>query len=115
MFRANLEEIGAASEAYGTHSFRRGGCQWLATDLHKSLTEICQWGGWSLELSPNVIMRYLYSPNDDPASPREDFLNLHLQRHSEPQSGFFISYPVLYTSNMSMNTYLPNDSQHFTW
>jgi len=33
MFRNNLLDIGIDRVAYGTHSFQRGGCQWLAVDL----------------------------------------------------------------------------------
>jgi hypothetical protein len=33
-FRKNLCYIGVDPQPYGTHSFRRGGCQYLAMVLH---------------------------------------------------------------------------------
>ncbi|KAK7013549.1 hypothetical protein R3P38DRAFT_3322519 [Favolaschia claudopus] len=50
MFRNNLLDIGTDSAPYGTHSFRRGGCQWL----------------YSI---------YLISYAVEPAERREDYMN----------------------------------------
>ncbi|KAF9026372.1 hypothetical protein BDZ89DRAFT_952957 [Hymenopellis radicata] len=61
--------------AYGTHSFRRGGCQWLSSDLRWPLRQICEYGGWSMEFSHLTIVKYLISWNDDPLLPRSDFFN----------------------------------------
>ncbi|KAH9020488.1 DNA breaking-rejoining enzyme [Lactarius hengduanensis] len=77
MFRNNLIDIGVDPAAYGTHSFRRGGCQWLASDLRWPLQWICEWGGWSTEFTHLTIVKYLISWNDDPSQPWEDFFNLN--------------------------------------
>ena len=75
MFRNNLLDIGIDPIAYGTHSFRRGGCQYLAAERRWTLRRICEWGGWSTEFSNLTIVRYLISWNDDPTERREDFFN----------------------------------------
>ncbi|KAG7087150.1 hypothetical protein E1B28_013130 [Marasmius oreades] len=74
-FRHNLLDIGIDPAPYGTHSFRRGGCQWLSADLRWPYIKICQWGGWSTELTNATIVKYLVSWNDDPMYPREDFFD----------------------------------------
>ncbi|KAF8992310.1 hypothetical protein BDZ89DRAFT_973503 [Hymenopellis radicata] len=75
-FRNNLVDIHVDDVyAYGTHSFRRGGCQWLASDLRWPLRQICAYGGWSMEFSHLTIVKYLISWNDDPLLPRSDFFN----------------------------------------
>lgn len=78
MFRNNLIDIGIDPAPYGTHSFRRGGCQWLATDRRWVLKKICEWGGWSTEFTHLTIVKYLISWNDDPLLPREDYFNFNL-------------------------------------
>ncbi|KAJ7807125.1 DNA breaking-rejoining enzyme [Mycena olivaceomarginata] len=60
---------------YGTHSFRRGGCQWLYTCCRWGLIRICDWGGWSTEFSSLTIVKYLISYVDDPSERREDYMN----------------------------------------
>ncbi|KAH9161104.1 hypothetical protein EDB89DRAFT_1914099 [Lactarius sanguifluus] len=77
MFRNNLIDIGVDPVAYGTHSFRRGGCQWLASDLWWPLQWICEWGGWSTEFTHLTIVKYLISWNNDPSQNWEDFFNLN--------------------------------------
>lgn len=62
---------------YGTHSFRRGGCQWLYSEKRWGLRKICNWGGWSLAFDNMTIVRYLFSWNDDPVNRREEFMNPH--------------------------------------
>ncbi|KAH9003271.1 hypothetical protein EDB86DRAFT_3062790 [Lactarius hatsudake] len=52
----NLIDIGVDPVAYGTHSFRCGGCQWW----------ICEWGGWSTEFTHLTIVKT-----------REDFFDLN--------------------------------------
>ncbi|KIK62864.1 hypothetical protein GYMLUDRAFT_72567 [Collybiopsis luxurians FD-317 M1] len=76
-FRMNLLDIGIDPAPYGTHSFCRGGCQWLATDLRWTIRKICEWGGWSTDFSYMTIVKYLISWNDDPRERREDFFNMH--------------------------------------
>ncbi|KAJ3924996.1 MAG: hypothetical protein NXY57DRAFT_1051762 [Lentinula lateritia] len=61
MFRNNLIDIGTDYFPYGTHSFRRGGCQWF----------------WSQEFTHLTIVKYLISWNDNPAVNRYDFFNMH--------------------------------------
>ncbi|THU99899.1 DNA breaking-rejoining enzyme [Dendrothele bispora CBS 962.96] len=75
-FRHNLLDIGVDPTTYGTHSFRRGGCQWLSVDMRWPLRKICEWGGWSTDFNHLTIVKYLISWNDDPRTRREDFFNL---------------------------------------
>ena len=75
MFRNNLLDIGVDPTPYGTHSFRRGGCQWMSVDLRWHLREICEWGGWSTEFTHLTIVKYLISWNDTPSQGREHFFN----------------------------------------
>ncbi|KAJ7050799.1 hypothetical protein C8F01DRAFT_1000095, partial [Mycena amicta] len=74
-FRHNLIDVGVDPYPYGTHSFRRGGCQYLATYCRWPLRRICDWGGWSMELTNLTIVKYLISWNDNPTERREDFMN----------------------------------------
>ncbi|KAF8177438.1 hypothetical protein BJ912DRAFT_856915, partial [Pholiota molesta] len=75
MFRNNLLDIGIDPTPYGTHSFRRGGCQYLSADRRWGIRRICEWGGWSAEFTSLTIVRYLISWNDDPREKREDFFD----------------------------------------
>lgn len=75
IFRNNLLDIGIHPSPYGTHSFRRGGCQWLASVRRWTLRRICDWGGWSTEFSSLTIVKYLISWNDDPTETRDNFFN----------------------------------------
>jgi len=75
IFRHNLLDIGIHPSPYGTHSFRRGGCQWLASVRRWKLRRICDWGGWSTEFSSLTIVKYLISWNDDPTETRDNFFN----------------------------------------
>ncbi len=47
----------------GTHSFRRGGCQFFNLHCNWSLKQIAMWGGWSVkrgeEMNFSVVCRYL--------------------------------------------------------
>ncbi|KAE9382833.1 hypothetical protein BT96DRAFT_845011, partial [Gymnopus androsaceus JB14] len=76
-FRNNLLDIGIDPSPYGTHSFRRGGCQWLSVDLRWPIRKICEWGGWSTDFSYMTIVKYLISWNDDPRQPRESFFDMN--------------------------------------
>lgn len=75
LFRNNLLDVGIDPYPYGTHSFRRGGCQFLASVLRWPLRRICDWGGWSSEFTSLTIVKYLISWNDDPTERREDLLD----------------------------------------
>ncbi|KAF8899905.1 hypothetical protein CPB84DRAFT_1779667 [Gymnopilus junonius] len=75
LFRNNLLDIGVDPIPYGTHSFRRGGCQYLSSVRRWSLRQLCDWGGWSTEFSNLTIVRYLISWNDDPTDMQEDYFN----------------------------------------
>ncbi|KAG2130843.1 uncharacterized protein EDB93DRAFT_68515 [Suillus bovinus] len=79
LFRNNLLDIGIDPAPYGTHSFRRGGCQYLHVERRWHLRRICEWGGWSTEFTNMTIVKYLISSNDDPAEPREHFFNPNQQ------------------------------------
>ncbi|KAG2124082.1 DNA breaking-rejoining enzyme [Suillus cothurnatus] len=74
LFRNNLLDINIDPAPYGTHSFHRGGCQYLHVERHWNL-RICEWGGWSTEFTNMTIVKYLISSNDDPAEPREHFFD----------------------------------------
>ncbi|KAF9522567.1 hypothetical protein CPB83DRAFT_95005 [Crepidotus variabilis] len=75
VLRNNLIDIGINPAPYGTHSFRRGGCQYLYSTRRWGLRKICEWGGWSTEFSNMTIVKYLISWNDDPSQAREDFFD----------------------------------------
>ncbi|KAJ3975260.1 DNA breaking-rejoining enzyme [Lentinula raphanica] len=76
MFRNNLLDIGVDYLPYGTHSFCRGGCQWLSVERRWPLRQICEWGGWSQEFTHLTIVKYLISWNDNPHVDRDDFFNM---------------------------------------
>ncbi|KAJ4497487.1 hypothetical protein C8R41DRAFT_894648 [Lentinula lateritia] len=76
MFRNNLLDIGLDFIPYRTHSFRRGGCQWLSVERRWPLHQICEWGGWSQEFTHLTIVKYLISWNDNPHVDRDDFFNM---------------------------------------
>src|SRR5437667_8695888 len=46
-FRNNLIDLGEDPTPYGTHSFRRGGCQYLCSERRWDIRKLCDWGGWS--------------------------------------------------------------------
>ncbi|KAJ3003144.1 hypothetical protein NUW54_g5454 [Trametes sanguinea] len=75
-FRNNMLDIGIDPRPYGTHSFRRGGCQYLAKELRWPIRTICEWGGWAENFdNPGTIFRYLLSWVDTPAANRQDLFN----------------------------------------
>ncbi|PBK94423.1 hypothetical protein ARMGADRAFT_1045761 [Armillaria gallica] len=67
--------IGLDPYVYGTHSFCRGGCQWLSVHLRWGLHQICEWGGWSAEFTHLTIVKYLISWNDTPMLRRDQFFD----------------------------------------
>ncbi|KAF8906281.1 hypothetical protein CPB84DRAFT_1675966 [Gymnopilus junonius] len=78
-FRNNLIDICVEPSPYGTHSFRRGGCQYFASLRRWKLRRICEWGGWSTEFSSMTIVKYLISWNDEPEESRDNFLDPDLE------------------------------------
>ncbi|KAJ7023433.1 hypothetical protein C8F04DRAFT_1271362 [Mycena alexandri] len=61
----DLQRLGYASWAlYGTHSFRRGGCQYRIKVKKWSADMVAAWGGWS-QVEAVTMFRYFYSPNDN--------------------------------------------------
>ncbi|KAK0223279.1 DNA breaking-rejoining enzyme, partial [Armillaria fumosa] len=76
LFRNNLCDLGEPPYAYGTHSFRHGGCQWLSVDLRWSIRQICEWGGWSTDFMHLTIVKYLISWNDAATLRRDEFFKL---------------------------------------
>ncbi|RDX40411.1 hypothetical protein OH76DRAFT_1490092 [Lentinus brumalis] len=74
-FRNNLLDVGIDPRPYGTHSFRRGGCQYLAMVLRWPIRNICTWGGWSENFNSGTIFKYLLSWTDAPLIDREDYMN----------------------------------------
>ncbi|KAH9928484.1 uncharacterized protein BXZ73DRAFT_48397 [Epithele typhae] len=74
-FRQNMEEIDINPMPYGTHSFRRGGCQYLALVRRWNIRDVCVWGGWSdYKNNPSTLFRYLSSRMDNTVQ-RHDFFN----------------------------------------
>ena len=65
-FRNNLLDVGIDPRPYGTHSFRRGGCQYLAMVLRWPIRNTCTWGGWSENFNSGTIFKYLLSWTDAP-------------------------------------------------
>jgi hypothetical protein len=75
-FRNNLLDIRVDPRPYGTHSFRREGCQYLHVVLKWSFRQICNWGGWTDDFdNPGTIFKYLLSWNDNPDEEREHYMN----------------------------------------
>ncbi len=68
-----FQDIGINGEAFGTHSFRRGGCQFYATYHNWNLINIALWGGWSLSLNLRVIIQYLQA-DQDPLGEKDLFI-----------------------------------------
>ncbi|KAI0656203.1 hypothetical protein C8Q70DRAFT_1046854 [Cubamyces menziesii] len=75
-FRNNMVDINIDPRPYGMHSFRRGGCQYLAIVLRWPIRNICEWGGWAENFdNPGTIFRYLLSWVDSPTMDRKDYFN----------------------------------------
>ena len=75
-FEADLRSIGYSKwYLYGTHSFRRGGCQYWHhyANPRWTLRQLCAWGGWSLEFDNMTIVRYLMGENDGSDELRENY------------------------------------------
>jgi integrase len=64
-----FEKIGVDTSCIGTHSFRRGGCQFFNLHCNWPLKMIAMWGGWSMkageEMNMSVICRYLQDYHDE--------------------------------------------------
>src|SRR5262249_42888917 len=66
-FESDLRELGYAKwYLYGTHSFRRGGCQYWCHHAYPrwDIKQLCSWGGWSVEFDNVTIIRYMIGSND---------------------------------------------------
>ncbi|OQN95707.1 hypothetical protein B0A48_18455 [Cryoendolithus antarcticus] len=74
-FRNNLLDINEDPTAFGMHSFRRGGVQYLCSEKRWDIRKLCDWGGRSRDFDNLTIVRYLLGVNDNPVRQREDFLN----------------------------------------
>lgn len=69
-------DVGIDPRPFGTHSFRRGGCQYLHFDLRWGIIDICSWGGWADDFdNQGTIFKYLLSWTDGARVPREDLFN----------------------------------------
>jgi hypothetical protein len=76
LFRMNLLDVGVDPSPYGTHSFRRGGAQFLSDEVGLSVKQICEWGGWSYDSNSTMtIFKYLCSWVDSPVRDRESLLD----------------------------------------
>ncbi|KAJ7270890.1 hypothetical protein C8J57DRAFT_1065078, partial [Mycena rebaudengoi] len=74
-FRNLLVDVDICPFTYGTHSFRRGGCQFLHVYLRWSFRKIADWGGWSTEYSWHTIITYLINWSDPEVTERAHFLH----------------------------------------
>jgi hypothetical protein len=64
MLTHDLQALNYGSWAlYGTHSFRRGGCQYRVAVKRWSVDMVAKWGGWS-QIEAQTMFRYFYSPRD---------------------------------------------------
>ena len=76
LFRMNLLDVEVDPSPYGTHSFRRGGAQFLSDEVGLSVKQICEWGGWSYDSNSTMtVFKYLCSWADSPARLRESLLD----------------------------------------
>jgi hypothetical protein len=76
LFRHNLMDIDVDPRPYGTHSFRRGGAQFLHHVRRWSIIKVCDWGGWSKDNdAQSTIFKYLLSWNDSPHHTRREMLH----------------------------------------
>jgi hypothetical protein len=75
-FRHNLMDVGLDPRPYGTHSFRRGGAQFLHFERRWSIVAVCNWGGWSKDLEAQcTVFKYLLSWNDTSHGTRKQMLH----------------------------------------
>ncbi|KZP28635.1 hypothetical protein FIBSPDRAFT_927421 [Athelia psychrophila] len=62
---ADLQALGYSCWVmYGTHSFRRGGCQYRVKHKDWTVAMVAAWGGWS-QVEALTMFRYFYSPVDN--------------------------------------------------
>lgn len=62
--RLLLSEIGQVATLYGSHSFRRGGAQYLNQTLKWPIVDICRYGGWSTKYQL-ILAQYLIGVHDE--------------------------------------------------
>ncbi|KAK7007167.1 hypothetical protein R3P38DRAFT_3325570 [Favolaschia claudopus] len=61
----DLQDLGYKSwTMYGTHSFRRGGCQHRIKNKNWTVDMVAAWGGWS-QVEAITMFRYFYSPKEN--------------------------------------------------
>ena len=74
-FRNHLLDININPKPYGTHSFRRGGCQYLAQVKRWPFRSICDWAGWAENFDNlGTLFKYLLLWNDI-AMDRKGYMN----------------------------------------
>ncbi|KAI9338238.1 hypothetical protein BDR26DRAFT_979039, partial [Obelidium mucronatum] len=78
-----LADTGRRWYKYGTHSFRRGGCQYLHNERRWNYNQICDWGGWSLAFDNFTIVRYLHGVFDDSPYPRIHLMDFNYTEHQK--------------------------------
>ncbi|TCD63080.1 hypothetical protein EIP91_006036 [Steccherinum ochraceum] len=62
---SDLQALGYTTWAmYGTHSFRRGGCQYRIKVKRWTVDMVAVWGDWT-QVEAVTMFRYFYSPNDN--------------------------------------------------
>lgn len=92
-FEDELRQIGIRNwNMYGTHSFRRGGCQFYLS-RGRTLTEICAWAGWDEDI--DMALRYIIGTNQHLIYSRHDFTRFSKTKIcSECQRKFVIQHRV---------------------
>ncbi|KDQ49856.1 hypothetical protein JAAARDRAFT_142795, partial [Jaapia argillacea MUCL 33604] len=82
-FRANLNDVAVDPRPFGTHSFRRGGTQYLVLVLRWPIRDVCSWGGWADSTNnQSTIFKYIFSWTDAPTVQREDYFNPNREKAS---------------------------------
>ncbi|ORY39000.1 hypothetical protein BCR33DRAFT_662499, partial [Rhizoclosmatium globosum] len=76
-----LADTGRRWYKYGTHSFRRGGFQYLYIERRWNLVSVCDWGGWSLAFDNLTIVWYLHGVFDTSHYPRDQLMNPNYEHH----------------------------------
>jgi hypothetical protein len=69
-----MEQCGIDPSPFGSHSMRRGGCQYLVSERRFDICEVIDFGGWSGALENNTILRYLNGQLDVPRRTRLEYL-----------------------------------------
>ena len=79
-FHNNLTDIDVEPSLFETHSFHRGGVQYLSSEQWWNIQKLCDWEEWSLNYNSLTIVCYLIGWNDNSIRKRENFMNSEFQQ-----------------------------------